>query len=111
MLEKIFVCVHGHISKMLKVISVCLFCCKRRTYLVQQEFDGKLNFATDTWSSLNHKAYVAFLVHLEDQGKLMSMLLDIIEVAQSHTGVVLGETFVEVLKAFGIEKKVSFSSV
>jgi len=34
------------------------------------------------------------------------MLLDIVEVAQSHIGVVLGETFVEVLKAFGIEKKV-----
>ena len=39
------------------------------------------------------------------------MLLNIIEVAQSHTGVVLGDTFVEVLKVFGIENKVSFSSV
>jgi hypothetical protein len=39
------------------------------------------------------------------------MLLDIVEVAQSHMGVVLGETFVEVLKAFGIEKKVQFSSI
>ncbi len=41
----------------------------------------------------------------------MSMLLNIIEVAQSHIGVVLGKTFVEVLKAFDIEKKVRFSSV
>ena len=41
----------------------------------------------------------------------MSILLDIIEVAQSHTGVILGETFVDVLKAFGIEKKVSFASI
>jgi len=41
----------------------------------------------------------------------MSMLLDIVEVAQLHTGVVLGETFVDVLKAFGIEKKVSFTSI
>ena len=38
----------------------------------------------------------------------MSMLLDIVEVAESHTGVVLGETFVEVLKAFDIEKKVRY---
>ncbi len=45
------------------------------------------------------------MVYLEDHGKLILMLLDIVEVAQSHTGVVLGETFVEVLKAFGIEKK------
>jgi hypothetical protein len=109
--RKIFVCVHRHISKMLKVISVCLFCCKRRTYLVQQEFNGKLNFATDAWSSPNHKAYVAFTVHLEDQGKPMLMLLDIVEVVQLHTGVILGKTFVEILKVFGIEKKVSFSSV
>ena len=36
------------------------------------------------------------------------MLLDIVEVAESHTGVVLGKTFVEVLKAFDIEKKVRY---
>ena len=41
----------------------------------------------------------------------MLMLLDIIKVVQSHMGVVLGDTFVEVLKAFGIEKKVSFRSI
>ena len=41
----------------------------------------------------------------------MLMLLDIVEVAQSHTGVILGDIFVEVLKAFGIEKKVSFRSI
>ncbi len=46
------------------------------------------------------------MVHLEDHGKLMLMLLNIIvEVAELHIGVVLGETFVEVLKAFDIEKK------
>jgi len=39
------------------------------------------------------------------------MLLDIVEVVQSHTGVVLGDTFVEVLKVFGIENKVSFGSI
>ena len=33
----------------------------------------------------------------------MSMLLDIIKVAQLHTGVILRDTFIEVLKAFGIE--------
>ena len=39
------------------------------------------------------------------------MLLNIIEVAQSHMGVILGDMFVEVLKAFSIENKVSFSSI
>ena len=51
------------------------------------------------------------MVHLEDHSKPRMMLFDIIEVVQSHTGVVLGDTFVEVLKAFGIENKVSFSSI
>jgi hypothetical protein len=39
------------------------------------------------------------------------MLLDIVKVVQSHTGVILGDAFVEVLKVFGIEKKVSFRSI
>jgi len=34
------------------------------------------------------------------------MLLDLVEVAMSHTGVNLGITFVNILKAFGVEEKV-----
>jgi len=55
------------------------------TYLVQQEFDGKLNFATYTWLSQNHKAYIMFTVYLENHGKPMSMLLNIGKVTQLHT--------------------------
>ncbi len=51
------------------------------------------------------------MVHLKDHGKPRMMLLDIVKVTQSHTGVILSDTFVEVLKAFGIENKVSFSSI
>jgi hypothetical protein len=51
------------------------------------------------------------MVHLEDHGKLMLMLLDIVEVVESHMGVILSETFVEVLKAFDIEKKVRYLEV
>ena len=51
------------------------------------------------------------MVHLKDHGKPQMMLLDIIEVMQPHTGVILGDMFVEVLKAFGIENKVSFGSI
>jgi hypothetical protein len=49
-----------------------------------------------------------FTVHLEDHSKPMSMLLYIVEVAELHMGVILGETFVKVLKAFDIEKKVRY---
>jgi len=65
-----------------------------------------LNFATDAWTSPNHKAYVAFTVHFEHKGAPISMLLDLVEVAKSHSGKNLAVAFTEVLKAFGISHKV-----
>ena len=35
------------------------------------------------------------------------MLLDLVEVAKSHSGINLAEAFAKVLKGFGIEDKVS----
>jgi hypothetical protein len=55
----------------------------------------------------NHKAYVAFTVHFEHEGIPISMLLDLVEVTKSHSGVNLAEAFVKVLKEFQIEDKVS----
>ena len=37
------------------------------------------------------------------------MLLDLVEVAKSHSGVNLAQAFANVLKEFGIEDKVSFN--
>lgn len=71
-----------------------------------QSFDGKLNFATDAWTSPNHKAYMALTVHLNRNGKPMSTLLDVIEVPKSHSGVNLAIAFADVLQTFGIEEKV-----
>ena len=65
-----------------------------------------MNFATDAWTSPNHKAYVVFTVHFEHEGLPMSMLLDLVEVAESHLGVNLANTFARVLEDFGIEDKV-----
>ena len=67
-----------------------------------------MNFTTDAWTSPNHKAYVAFTVHFEHEGVPISMLLDIVEVAKSHSGVRLAEAFVKVLEDLGIEDKVNF---
>jgi hypothetical protein len=47
-----------------------------------QTYDGELNFAMDTCTSPNHKAFVAISVHLEHEGKPLAMLLDIVEVAK-----------------------------
>jgi hypothetical protein len=68
-----------------------------------------LSFATDAWTSPNHKALVAITVHLEHEGTLICLLLDIVEVAQSHSGVNLVIAFAEVLKDFGIADKVRTS--
>ena len=65
-----------------------------------------MNFATDAWTSPNHKAFVAFTVHLEQDGKPLAMLLDIVEVPKLHTGSNLTLVFVKVLKEFGISEKV-----
>jgi hypothetical protein len=61
----------------------------------------------DAWTSPNHKAYIAITVHFEQNGKPISVLLDLVEVARSHTGVVLAEEFANVLGGFGICDKVS----
>jgi hypothetical protein len=33
--------------------------------MYRQEYEGNLNFATDAWTSPNHKAYVAVTLHDE----------------------------------------------
>jgi hypothetical protein len=66
-----------------------------------------MNFATDAWTSPNHKAYVAVTVHFENAGVPVSMLLDLVEVACSHSGVNLAAAFSKILEDFGISDKVS----
>jgi hypothetical protein len=65
-----------------------------------------LNFATDAWTSPNNKAYVAVSVHFENEGVPISMLLDIVEVACSHSGLNLAVAFAKILEDFGISDKV-----
>ena len=73
-----------------------------------QEHEGALNFATDAWTSPNHKAYVAVTVHFEIEGKLVSMLLDIVELVCSHSGLNLAAAFAKILEDFGISDKVRY---
>ena len=72
-----------------------------------QARDGTLSFATDSWTSPNHKAYVAVTVHFESEGVPVSMLLDIVELARSHLGINLAAAFAKILEDFGISDKVS----
>jgi hypothetical protein len=76
-----------------------------------QEHNGKLNFATDAWTSPNHKAFVAVTAHFEVNGEPVCMLLDLVEVATSHSGVNLAAAFAQILDEFGISDKVSNRSM
>ncbi|KAF8159411.1 hypothetical protein B0H34DRAFT_619976, partial [Crassisporium funariophilum] len=58
-----------------------------------QEHNGALHFGTNALTTPNHKAYVALTVHFELNGEPVSMLLDLVEVAQSHSGANLAAVF------------------
>lgn len=50
---------------------------------------------------------MAVTVHFEQDGVPVAMLLDIVEVAESHAGANLAFAFAGILREFGIERKVS----
>jgi hypothetical protein len=79
--------------------------CKCITKMLQ-EYNGRISFATNAWTLPNHKAYVAVTAHLEHEGKPLCFLLDVVEVAKSHSGINLASVFAQILKEFGIEQKV-----
>jgi hypothetical protein len=85
---------------------------------------GHVHFATDTWTSPNHHAFVVWTVHLHHKGHILTFLLDIMEVPevryvlqlrltllivalQSHTGDALARAFHKMLVEHGLTQKVS----
>jgi len=67
-----------------------------------QEYKGTLNFATDAWTSPNHKVFMAVSVHFEQNGQPICLILDVVE---SHSGVNLAAVFAKILNEFGIAEK------
>lgn len=97
-------------ERIAKVLHVCELVDQLRVgqkVITYQKHNGALNFATDAWTSPNHKAYVAVTVHFQKDGVLVAMLLDLVEVAKSHSGVHLAAVFMKVLEDFMITDKVS----
>ncbi|KAJ7038766.1 hypothetical protein C8F04DRAFT_950821 [Mycena alexandri] len=47
-----------------------------------EEYPGRLSFSTDAWTSPNHRAFVAWIVHLQHEGELLSFPLDVYEVPE-----------------------------
>ena len=52
---------------------------------------------------------MAITVHMEHNSEPISMLLDIVEVAKTHTGANLAAAFAKILEEFGISDKVLIS--
>ncbi len=67
-----------------------------------------MHFATNAWMSPNHRAFVAWTIHFAYGGAMMSFLLDIIEVPESHMGAVLANAFQAMLEHFELKQKVSY---
>ncbi|KAF8645402.1 hypothetical protein AX14_009239, partial [Amanita brunnescens Koide BX004] len=78
---------------------------QQRIARMLDEYAGCLSFTMDTWTSPNHRAYVAVSVHLEKKGVPFSMILDTIEVAESHSGANLATVFARVFEEFNISEK------
>ncbi|TRM62977.1 hypothetical protein BD626DRAFT_403599, partial [Schizophyllum amplum] len=47
-----------------------------------QEYDGDLSFVTDMWTSPNHIPYMGTTVTFEHEGQLVSLVLDVVQVAK-----------------------------
>jgi hypothetical protein len=71
-----------------------------------QRVDCVLNLVMDTWTSPNSHTFVAMTVHYEEGGIPRTLLLDIVECAESHTGATLAATLVNIVDNFGISNKV-----
>ena len=56
--------------------------CRERIGKLLKEHPGMIHFGTDTWTSPNHRAFVAWTGHFEYQGELLTFLLDIIELPE-----------------------------
>ena len=57
-----------------------LFILLRQVTHPVQDHPGQIHFATDTWTSPNHHAFITWTVHLHHEGHILTFLLDIIEV-------------------------------
>jgi hypothetical protein len=59
--------------------------CHDRVAKLLQDHPGQLHFATDAWTSPNHCAFLAWTVHFEYEGDMLSFLMDVIEVPEVRT--------------------------
>ncbi|THU80784.1 hypothetical protein K435DRAFT_694965, partial [Dendrothele bispora CBS 962.96] len=72
----------SHRRELAQDIDTAFTVCSERIAKILKEYPGQLSFATDCWTSPNHRAFCAWTVHLQHQGKPLVFLLDVIEVPE-----------------------------
>lgn len=81
--KTVFARTRVRIAQLLRVSKTISFMHESLTRM--QDYDGKLSFATDAWTSPNHRAFIAITVHLEVDGQPLRLLLDLVELAKVRT--------------------------
>lgn len=80
---------------------------KEKIKNILKNISGKISFTTDCWTSLSSKSFMSITAHfIDDDWNLKHLLLDFIEINDSHTGQNLKNAFVIGLENFSIENKV-----
>jgi len=82
---------------------------KERIKNILKDLPGKISFTTDCWTSPSTKSFMSITAHfINHNWELQHILLDFIEMYDSHTGLNIRNTFVSGLESFSIENKVIF---
>lgn len=80
--------------------------CREHIIKLLQNHPGHIHIATGAWTSIDHRAFVVWTVHLEHEDRMLAFLLDIVEVPASYDGPVLANAFRKMLERYGLENKV-----
>ena len=63
-------------------VKACFMKCREHIGKILKEHPGRVHIASDAWTSLNHRAFIAWTVHLEHEGQMLAFLLDMVEVPE-----------------------------
>ena len=63
---------------------------------------------TDRWISPNHRAFMALFAYFRKKGKSVTLLLNFVEVPDSHMVAHLAQEVEKSLKKFGVSDKVCY---
>lgn len=79
---------------------------EKKNLQVRLQNVASVSLTADFWTSVQNKSYVGVTVHYIDNWELQSSVLDVFEVAESHTAANCGETLTKVATEWEISDKV-----